>query len=44
MLGMTADSGPSPKQQYVVETAHTCSAVTRGCTVTHRRAAMPNMF
>ena len=26
MLGMTADSGSSPKQQYVVETAHTCSA------------------
>ena len=36
MLGMTADRGPSPKQQYVVETAQTCSAVyTHGYIVVH---------
>lgn len=36
MLGMTADSGPSPKQQYVVDTAHTCRAIHTHCyAVTH---------
>ena len=27
-LGITADSGPSPKQQYVADSPHTCNAVT----------------